>query len=734
MNDNHTLSVFTPSNTAPEDLEFILVQRHDLLQDAVERVRESALTDNKHHLLFVGPRGCGKTHLITLIVHRVGQDEELADRLRVAWLNEDETCTNLLELLIKIHGALEKRYPEEYKDEALSAAFEMKPDDALEFVAKRLLESLGSCTLMVAAENLDAIFENLGSAGQKQLRAFIQENPRLSLIATAQKLVESLSNRNNPFYGFFQTEHLKPLNVDEATELLRNISRLRGNQEVVEFLSTSRGRARLQALHHLSGGNHRIYIVLSQFITRDSVDALIGPFMKMVDELTPYYQERVRWLPAQQRKIVEYLCACETTVPVKDIAKRLFATQQTISSQLKDLREKGYVESNQSGRESLYEISEPLMRICLEVKGNQRHQPLRLLVDFLRVWYDERELTCRLDLLKPEAVARAYLESAIARNKAEGNLRTRLILEDALRGLSEVMTPSERRSFAENYMDLPEVVALVAKFLIERNFSGAIGCATEAIKDADDVDGKFYALVARATFHRMFGSSKEAINDYTEIIEMEKRPSDSAVFYRYYRGICYLNVDLYFEAGLDFAAVVAYSNSSNDKVVESYMALAGIQFREGKWDKGFEFIEAALKKGKEIQPANFRATTGPLKALFSNGLDPESRRTKVAQLFRIYQNYQGLSSLGDGLLKHLGELFRSGQPYPFSKDLKQWSLIWEQAAMGNDDFRLPLRLLRTGTDFLIAGGKDEGIILRLTSAEREILKQAFGFVEKKRSK
>ncbi|RYZ42473.1 MAG: hypothetical protein EOO71_07570, partial [Myxococcaceae bacterium] len=87
------LWVFTPSRTDPEDLEFILVQRQSLLRDAVERVRESVLTANKHHLLFAGPRGSGKTHLVTLIVSRLGNDGEISGRMRLAWLNEDETCT-----------------------------------------------------------------------------------------------------------------------------------------------------------------------------------------------------------------------------------------------------------------------------------------------------------------------------------------------------------------------------------------------------------------------------------------------------------------------------------------------------------------------------------------------------------------------------------------------------------------------------------------------------------------
>lgn len=45
--------------------------------------------------------------------------------------------------------------------------------------------------------------------------------------------------------------------------------------------------------------------------------------------------------------------------------------------------------------------------------------------------------------------------------------------------------------------------------------------------------------------------------------------------------------------------------------------------------------------------------------------------------------------------------------------------------MDVDEFCLPLRLLRTGVEFVIAGGKDLGILLDLTSPERKILKQTF---------
>ena len=59
------------------------------------------------------------------------------------------------------------------------------------------------------------------------------------------------------------------------------------------------------------------------------------------------------------------------------------------------MREKGYVTGHAWGRESRYELSEPLMRLCVEVKENRR-QPMRLIVDFLRIWYSRDQLQERL--------------------------------------------------------------------------------------------------------------------------------------------------------------------------------------------------------------------------------------------------------------------------------------------------------------------------------------------------
>ena len=80
---------------------------------------------------------------------------------------------------------------------------------------------------------------------------------------------------------------------------------------------------------------------LSEFVTRQSLDELLEPFTRMLDDLTPYYQGRMRELSSQQRKIIEFLTDFRHAISVKEIAQHCFVSHQTASSQLKDLRDRG---------------------------------------------------------------------------------------------------------------------------------------------------------------------------------------------------------------------------------------------------------------------------------------------------------------------------------------------------------------------------------------------------------
>ncbi|WP_293196685.1 MULTISPECIES: tetratricopeptide repeat protein [unclassified Microcoleus] len=399
---NTFISRFTPSLMAPETLEDILVQRHTLANYLVDKIRDSATTDNKYFQLLIGPRGIGKTHLVSLIYHRVAKMEDLQDKLLIAWLREEEWgIASFLDLLRGIFRAIAQEYPAAYKaqlHDEVEKLYDLSLEQAEYQAAELLREFVGNRVLLLIVENLEDVFSGLGDFGQKQLRAYIQNHSFLTILATSQSLFDGVKLYDNPFYGFFYSHILNEFKVDDAVDLLNHIAKLEGNTDLASFIQTPTGRDRIKVVHYLSGGSPRVYIVFSAFLmTPESLDKLVEPFMEMLDSLTPYYQDRMKYISNQQRKIVDFLCDRGGAAPVKEIAKYCFITHQTVSSQLKDLSEKGYVKKEEIGRESWYELREPLMRFCLEVK-KQRNQPIRLIVDFIRVWYTREELQQRLGL------------------------------------------------------------------------------------------------------------------------------------------------------------------------------------------------------------------------------------------------------------------------------------------------------------------------------------------------
>ncbi|MDZ4849441.1 MAG: hypothetical protein SGI77_09105 [Pirellulaceae bacterium] len=111
-------------------------------------------------------------------------------------------------------------------------------------------------------------------------------------------------------------------------------------------------------------------VLLSEFMAKASLGDLVSAFETLADELTPYFQERIRSLPAQQTKIVQSLAAMEgAAITVKEIAASTFINERSCAKQLGELRNKRYVQVEKRGKESFYELAEPLIRLCLEVKN-----------------------------------------------------------------------------------------------------------------------------------------------------------------------------------------------------------------------------------------------------------------------------------------------------------------------------------------------------------------------------
>jgi DNA-binding transcriptional ArsR family regulator len=462
------LPLYTPSLLDSTTLEAIFVKREPLLQSLLEAHQLSVTTANKHFSLFIGPRGIGKTHLLSLFFHRLEADPLLADNTLTAWLREEEWgIAGYLDLLIHILNSLD---PDSHlADHAaqMDRLYELEEEDAIQHAEQLLLQLVGDKTLLLISENMDLIFDGLGKDGQHQFRAFIQNSAKITIVAAAQSLFISVTIRTSPFYGFFDIQHLQPLSIDEAVELLINIAEFDKKPDLVAMLKSAKGRVRVRALHHLANGNPRIYVTFSQLIQADSLDQFTDAVLQMLDELTPYYQAKMLQIPPQQRKLVQFLCRQQGATQVTDIAKYTHLKHQAASAQLKKLRDGGYVTTTAVGRASYYEIAEPLMRLVLEVK-EARATPVRLLINFLRHWFSSKELHQFADDGQCQVFGKVWLGkefvmAAIELNREQDfNPQLKSCISDYMRSLLEGDS-SNLGIIAEDLAELGESPEAVAK-------------------------------------------------------------------------------------------------------------------------------------------------------------------------------------------------------------------------------------------------------------------------------
>ncbi len=635
MKRRSRLSAFTPSNTDPELLERIFVQRKKLLSAITDRLARSMAFGEKHHVLLIGPRGSGKTNLVTLAEHRLRQRTELSDVMRVAWLGEDDVMVELIDIALAIADRLAEEHPKEFSADPRSGIRALSGDDAAIAVLNHVLNQLKHRNLLVVMENLDRVFAGLGDLGQKRWRAFLQETTRIATLATSQQLFEGVTSRDEAFFGFFDLHHLKPLSVDDASELIGKVAIEQRKLDLVKFLNSSTGRYRVRALHHLAGGNHRMYVLLSEYLTKDSLDDLVESFEQLAEELTPYFQERMRSIPPQQAKLVQCLANSEGARTVKEIAEETFIAERNCSKQLGNLRETGYVISSKRGKESYYELAEPLMRLCLEVK-NQRGRPLKLVAKFLKVWFPVSSLSAsaghrdhygtrgdqyRLAAIEMnndfEGAIRDGLSKEIRERIEQRDFQNAQKLTEELACVDEpqanwlgAFSASKQGNYKAEIRLLTQLIRLPhastpqrAKALFNRGCTyGEQGEPELAIADYSALiqipeappDLRAKALFNRGCTYGEQGEPELAIADYSALTQLPDAPAEQRAEALLNRGITYSQQGEPELAIADYSALIQMPDALPDQRAASYNNVGATQWRDGQYQQSEDSFRASL--------------------------------------------------------------------------------------------------------------------------------------------
>lgn len=402
-----TRARFSPRVMPHDLLERLFVGRENHLGDIADAIDAAVASDERSHRLYVGPRGAGKTHLLSLAYHRCVA-RPAATAPGIAWLDEDPwAISSYTRLLAAIGSELQ---------------LDIDPLGDPTLAENQIRSATSAAPAILFAENLDQILTAIGRTGQQRLRSLLQNHGSLLLIATTTQLSRDLLDEARPFYGFFTTTKLQPFGTDEAIGMLEAIAMADNNLELAKGLRTPEARARVQAAEVLAGGQPRIWALLAGAITLARLDELVDTLFTQLDDLTPYYQHQLDKLSPTQRQLISELIHIDHAINVKDLATAAGVDERQAAKALKELANKGWVAEPATTlthlldrRQRFYELQEPLLRLAFELKAS-RGEPIDLVVDFLTAWFDPDELAIESsDHFEEEAdrlLLDGYLEAA----------------------------------------------------------------------------------------------------------------------------------------------------------------------------------------------------------------------------------------------------------------------------------------------------------------------------------
>jgi len=384
---------FTPTQEPIEDLIRRTVGREKLLEVLGERLRLAATTRTRQHTLLVGPRGSGKTHLLQVALHMATTNPDICDGLVVARIAEDATgITCYADLLRELARGLGVDVGRERDTTILERALE---------------SATGEATLVIVIENLDRVFRSIGLAGQSNLRSWVETSGRVLIFAATPALFEAIRDRGKPWFGGLIETPLEGLTADEGRELLIRLAADRGDQALVDALQSDRGAARIEAISQLTAGSPRIWMVFSECLTIESLNELIPAVEDLVENLVPYYQSLLWDLPDNHQAIIRQLAEGGlAAMTASEIAIETGLSQQTASKALNLLKESRWVRDEKlpqgDQRHTYYRLREPMLRHHFQWRATGG-EPLRLIVELLREWYDKKERSLLNQELLPDS-------------------------------------------------------------------------------------------------------------------------------------------------------------------------------------------------------------------------------------------------------------------------------------------------------------------------------------------
>ncbi|NQU86350.1 MAG: ATP-binding protein, partial [Mariniphaga sp.] len=311
--------------------EFELI-RSDLFDDK--------MIESVQHYLILGRRGSGKSTLLRRIECEIETDEQLKQKYFVINFAEEQgSIHRLFDLFEEVIKVLKSAGFENLPETDLMDI----PDDYAEYSRKlfgyiQAALHTKSKKLILLIDNIDKIF--LGLKNDAQIfREILLNFDDVKIIGGSTKMSEHFWQYDLPFYQFFRIIKLEALSSSEIKNLLLSWAEIYGLIGIETFVKTKPGQ--IEAIRILTDGLPRtIQFFIDLLINRPQPNGY-SYIQKIMDLITPLYQERLNLLTAIEQKIVMKLAFYWEAVSIKELVKPTKIESKLLSANLKKLSDIG---------------------------------------------------------------------------------------------------------------------------------------------------------------------------------------------------------------------------------------------------------------------------------------------------------------------------------------------------------------------------------------------------------
>jgi TPR repeat protein/DNA-binding HxlR family transcriptional regulator len=578
------LNVFQSANSDDVSIKKNFIVRKEEFELIIDSLKNKSAKDPLQHELIIGSRGSGKSTLLKRIEIEIKENVTLKDSFIAINLAEEqagiyrlfdlwEEVINELCDILKIEIQLTQFETFKTNHEYTRYLYEVIHNICLE-TDKRIILLL---------DNFDRIIENFTDDGSLLRETLINYND-IQLIAGSTRMDEHFWRYNMPFYEFFRTHRLESLSKSEIETLLIHWSESLSIPELALFVKNNPGK--LENIRILTDGLPRTIQFFVQIVLQKKESDTYDYLKKIMDNVTPLYQERLNHLPAQMRKTILEMAFIWEACTTKQLVERIKMESKLISANLTTLVEKGIVDKIETGKKQhLYRISERFFNMWLIItQGNpEQKRKAKWLSVFLESWYDADDF---------KKLSNDYFE-----NLKKGSLKAHdaLIYSKALSQSKHIslsdrdqiisLTKQTFDSISEDKLIIlprlsKDIISDISNCIIDKDISKAKKLINEIENEADGVKYTLFGICCQ-----MSNEYSDARKQYLSAIE---KGEDGALLFL---AILYDNQEKYDEAEKYYLLAIEKGN------VSAIFNLALMYKKQEKYDEAEKYYLLAIEKG-----------------------------------------------------------------------------------------------------------------------------------------